>query len=199
MNTKSMPTANQTRSYTILAKTADACQKVQDLVEALDGKLPDTCPSFKPLPFVVVIAAETAATFEKLVKTHLVNVVRDDEVVIQKPVKTAKVTIISIWSKDPTDSTRQNNVTYTVEVPQSKSCLEILESAFILTNQDNRPMAKKACSTSSGDVMQLCGVSWLVEGSGYHHLAACELDKILKLTSRDTSFGYEFLRKNNLI
>lgn len=116
---------------------------------------------------------------------------------------TAQVQIISVWSKiDGLEGRllgRDKNVEYTVEVEAGRTAEETLENAFALTNRDDRPMGRKACSTSAGDIMVLDGTHYFVEGCGFRALTAEESVKIQALTSRDTSGGYDFLTSRGLI
>jgi hypothetical protein len=108
------------------------------------------------------------------------------------------VTIISIWSKAP-EIDRPNNVVYDVIVPTGDNHEDTLEAAFAMTNMDNRPMGNRACSTSAGDIMILNGEHYLVSRCGFTKLTLDQSEKIQKLTSRDTSFGLEFMLKHNII
>lgn len=114
----------------------------------------------------------------------------------------AAVTIISIHSKYP--EIGRGNVTYTVKVPVIKSPIKpsverTLSEAFSMTNRDDRPMGQQVCSTSSGDIMVLNDEHYLVERDGFRKLTLEQSEQIQKLTSRDTSFGYEFMKKHNII
>lgn len=110
----------------------------------------------------------------------------------------SQVTIISIWSKAP-EIGRHDNVTYPVTVIAGASDIETLEEAFNVTNRDTRPWANKVCSTSAGDIMVINGDHYLVEGHGFRKLTAEQSAKIQTLTSRDTSFGFEFMVKHNIL
>ena len=106
------------------------------------------------------------------------------------------ITIVSIWTKP---SATALPITYDVVVP-SGSLFDMLEAAFILTNQDDRPLGNKVCSTSSGDLMILDGEYHLVQASGFKVLSAAQAQTIMtKLTSRDTSCGFFFMRDQDLI
>jgi hypothetical protein len=118
------------------------------------------------------------------------------------------VRIISIWSKVPGAEgrlmNRSENFEYDVEVPAKfrDGRLDVegtLDRAFARTNRDDRPHNKRCCSTSAGDVMVLGGKHYLVAGHGFKELTPEESKAIQALTSRDTSFGYDWLKKQNLI
>jgi len=84
-----------------------------------------------------------------------------------------------------------------VEVPCETSPEATLENAFCLTNRDNRPNGNRCCSTTNGDIMVLDGQPYLVEGSGYSKLSPAQFEAVQALTSRDTSFGLDFIIKHN--
>ncbi len=111
--------------------------------------------------------------------------------------------IISIWSKindvEGALRGRNHNFEYDVTVPEGRGDTEALELAFALTNRDDRPHGQSCCSTTSGDIMVLRGQHYLVDPNGYHALTPEESTAIQALTSRDTSFGYSFLKKHKLI
>jgi hypothetical protein len=113
------------------------------------------------------------------------------------------VKIISIWSKwdclEGVVTGRDQNVEYDVQVPLGDTDLETLDNAFGLTNQDDRPLRHKVCSTTAGDIMVLDGQHYLVEGIGFAPITAEQSAAIQKLSSRDTSAGLAFLTKHNLI
>ncbi len=113
------------------------------------------------------------------------------------------IKIISIWSKIPGGEgrrmNRSENFEYEVAVPPAATVEGTLDKAFILTNQDDRPHGNRCCSTSVGDVMVLEGRHYLVEGRGFKELTPQESAAVQALTSRDTSFGYEYLKKHYLI
>lgn len=112
---------------------------------------------------------------------------------------TADVRIISLWSKCEGIPGQEDNATYTVRVIRADSAIGTLEAAFRVTNQDDRPRRHNVCSTSAGDIMVLDGNHYLVEGMGFRPLTLVESEKIQKLTSRDTSFGYEFMVKHDIL
>lgn len=107
------------------------------------------------------------------------------------------VTIISIWSKCP--ERRRGNVAYSVKVPNDTEVNRVLEHAFSLTNQDDRPLSNQVCSTSCGDILVFKNEHYLVQTLGFQRLTLAESEKIQKLTSRDTGLGYDFLVKNKMI
>ena len=121
------------------------------------------------------------------------NVIKESNAV------TAKVTVISLWSKCEGVRGHENNATYEVEVPAGGDHIQTLERAFARTNQDDRPKGHEVCSTSSGDILVLDGRHYLVENSGYHELTLTESEMVQKLTSRDTSLGFDFMAKNHLL
>lgn len=88
---------------------------------------------------------------------------------------------------------------YTVKVFSYADPLLCLRDAFRSTNCDNRPHSNSLCSTSAGDVMSLDGRFWLIEPVGFKELNLREFDTICDLTSRDTSFGYDDLKRSGLI
>ena len=107
-----------------------------------------------------------------------------------------KVTIYSIWTKR---SAVEPVIPYTVDVPQT-SVPSALSGAYALTNMDNRPYGNRVCSTSCGDIMQIGAEFYLVDKFGFTSLTTDEANKIIdNLTSRDTSFGYAWMKKNNII
>ena len=107
-----------------------------------------------------------------------------------------QVTIISIWSK-----LNQNSepVSYTVEVPQQDAIENTLEEALILTNRDDRPKRQQVCSTTPGDILIVANTPYLVECSGFTKLTETESAHIQTLSSRDTTFGYDYLKSKNLL
>lgn len=113
---------------------------------------------------------------------------------------TAKVTIISIWSKweglEGKLRGRDQNFEYTVEVPVGPTPEATMDQAFILTNHDDRPHGNRCCSTTAGDIMVLDGQHYLVAGEGFTKLSPVQSEAIQKLTSRDTSFGLDFMVKH---
>jgi hypothetical protein len=109
-----------------------------------------------------------------------------------KSFKGSTVMIISIWSKCPQEGYPEN-VRYAVTVMTGKTPRETLENAFSLTNKDDRPNPNHVCSTSSGDIMVLDGQHYLVENVGFKEITEAESEKIAKLTSRETSMGYNWL------
>lgn len=113
---------------------------------------------------------------------------------------TATVTIISIWSKweglEGQLRGRDKNFTYDVEVPCEATPTATLENAFCLTNRDDRPNGNRCCSTTAGDIVVLDGQHYLVAGNGYTPLSPAQSEAIQKLTSRDTSFGLDFMVKH---
>lgn len=111
----------------------------------------------------------------------------------------AAVDIISIWSKCQELPGHENNFKYTVSVRRNGKAEHMLEAAFRLTNRDDRPLGGEVCSTSSGDIMILDGQHYLVEDFGYHKLTLAQSEQIQKLTSRETSFGYNFMAEHNLL
>lgn len=108
------------------------------------------------------------------------------------------VTIISIRSKAP-EIGRYENVQYDVSVPAGETSSRTLQFAFAATNHDQRPMARQACSTSVGDIMVLDGTHYLVDSDDFRTLTEQESEAIQKLTSRDTSFGYDFMVENGIL
>ena len=111
----------------------------------------------------------------------------------------AAVEIISIWSKCKELVGHENNFHYTVIVRRNGCSDHMLEDAFRLTNNDHRPLNHEVCSTSTGDILVLDGQHYLVEGFGFRKITHAESEQIQKLTSRDTTFGYNFMVKHNLI
>jgi uncharacterized lipoprotein YajG len=107
------------------------------------------------------------------------------------------VTVISIWSKweECKDGPRSQNFTYEVAV-RAQNELEALEEAFCLTNMDNRPHGRLCCATTAGDVMVIDSVPYLVAGNGFEQLTAAQFEAVLRLGSRDTSFGLAFMVKH---
>ena len=105
-----------------------------------------------------------------------------------------KVGIISIHTKRGPD-----NFEYEVEVTNKGTIEAMLEAAFEQTNLDNRPLGNQVCSTSAGDIMTLGGKHYLVLNMGYQPLSLEESMQIQKLDSRDTSMGYDWLVKQNLL
>lgn len=124
-------------------------------------------------------------------------------VAAKPPLKTSTVTIISIWSKiDSLEGklrNRDKNVIYNVTVPTGATAEETLGAAFCLTNADDRPLHDSVCSTTAGDIMVLDTQYYLVERVGFRPVTVAEATQSQQLTSRDTSFGYDFMVKNNLI
>lgn len=110
----------------------------------------------------------------------------------------ATVTIISMHSRAyrPAPALPPQ---YTVEVERRDEAIITLDKAWELTNREDRPRAKEFCSTSAGDLMILDGQYYLVEGGSYHPLTPAEAEAAMKLTTRDTSWGYDDLKKHNLI
>ena len=74
-----------------------------------------------------------------------------------------------------------------------------MENAYALTNRDDRPMGRQACSTTAGDIMVLGDRHYLVEGCGFRPITLAQSSMIQQLTSRDTSFGFEFMVKQGLL
>jgi hypothetical protein len=115
----------------------------------------------------------------------------------------AKVVVTSIWSKiegaEGRLMGRDKNVVYPVIVKRGETAEDTLENAFVKTNADDRPFGTTCCSTTAGDIMKLDGQDYLVGIFGFHAITADEAAQIAKLSSRDTSFGYDFLVKRGLI
>lgn len=112
----------------------------------------------------------------------------------------AIVTIVSIWSKweglEGKLHGRDKNFVYDVRVPREASQEATLENAFCLTNRDDRPWGARCCSTTAGDVMFLDGEYYLVAGCGFEKLSLAQFEAIEALSSRDTSFGLDFMIKH---
>jgi len=120
----------------------------------------------------------------------------------------ATVTIISIWSKweglEGKLAGRDQNFQYDVQVPYEGDNIEtqldaILEGAFVMTNMDDRPNGNRCCSTTSGDIMVVNGIHFLVSPCGFNRLTVEESEAIQKLSSRDTSFGLDWMRRKGLL
>ena len=122
---------------------------------------------------------------------------------------TVRVTIISIWSKidglEGTRAGRDKNVEYTVEVPAGNTPEATLDAAYASTNRDDRPLGQSVCATSAGDIMilpnrlfpYLDGQHYLVDRYGFKALTLAQSEAIQKLSSRDTSMGFNWLVKRN--
>lgn len=111
--------------------------------------------------------------------------------------RTVTVTIISIWSKleglEGRLSGRSENVVYTVDVPAEGSDTDIMERAFMRTNSDDRPMGRRACSTTAGDLMVVDGRHYLVESTGFSALREDQAKAAQALFSSATSLGFNYL------
>lgn len=114
-----------------------------------------------------------------------------------------KVTIVSIWSKiDGLEGRlmgRDKNSVYDVEVELGASVEETLSNAYTLTNLDDRPHGRSACSTTCGDLMILDGVHYFVDGCGFKVLTEEQSAAVQALSSRDTSFGFGYLQEKGLL
>lgn len=94
----------------------------------------------------------------------------------ERLLKKARVTVVSIWSKHrDTDSP----VIYTVEVDRGATDEETLEIAFRQTNRvDGTELIStrdiKAPSTSVGDIMNVAGQYYMVDGCGFITITEAE-------------------------
>ena len=83
--------------------------------------------------------------------------------------RTKTVTIISLWTRrtDGPDALHR----YDISVSE-QAIGEMLREAYERTNVDGRPMSR-VCSTTSGDLLVVDGVHYLVAAKGFH-LLTCE-------------------------
>ncbi len=116
---------------------------------------------------------------------------------------TVKVAIISIWSKidglEGSRAGRDKNFEYSVDVPVGATPEAMLNAAYAITNCDDRPLGRQVCATTAGDIMVLDGQHYLVDRFGFTALTLVQSAAIQKLSSRDTSMGFDWLVKRNLI
>ena len=115
------------------------------------------------------------------------------------PAVTVAVTIISIWSKCPGTPGHERNAQYAVEVDATGTPYDILDRAFVATNDDDRPLGTEVCSTTAGDIMVLDDQPYLVEGIGFVPVTKAQAFDIEQLDSRETSGGLAYLLKHKLI
>jgi hypothetical protein len=110
--------------------------------------------------------------------------------------KTAKVTVISLWSKRAGQAVPP---AYDVEVSRCPDPVETLNLAWVLTNRDDRPKAKEVCSTSAGDIMVLDGRHYFVDLTGFQPMTQAQSEAVQTLSSQDTGMGWDWLLVHHLI
>ncbi len=93
--------------------------------------------------------------------------------------KAVRVTIISLW-------TRRSNgpmapCIYTITIPAARTVAKMLSHAYYLTNVDGRPMSRSFCATTSGDLMVLGGIHYLVAARGFHQLSALQARREIEI------------------
>lgn len=107
------------------------------------------------------------------------------------------VKIHSLWTKEVERSVAPS---YTVTVPRGATILETLENVFVATNIDSRPRGNEFCSTSSGDILEVQGAFFLVEGVGYSSLTTSQAMTLIEFhTSRDSGLGLDWLIKRGIL
>jgi hypothetical protein len=103
------------------------------------------------------------------------------------------VTIISIHGKN------ESNRVYTILVPEGRTWAQTLANAFQAGTVENRPLSRLVPPVRSGDILILDDSHYLVQTGNFQKLSPQESLGIQRLTSEDTSFGYAYLVKNDLI
>jgi len=83
--------------------------------------------------------------------------------------KTETVTIISLWTRRMRGPEALHR--YDVSVPV-RPIREMLSEAYDQTNIDGRPMECSICATTSGDLMVVDGVYYLVATRGFRRLTS---------------------------
>ena len=89
-----------------------------------------------------------------------------------KAASTKTVTIISLWTRRRRGKEATHR--YDVQVSLEPEIEEMLESAYALTNMDGRPMGRVFDATTSGDLMVLDGLNYLVATVGFRRLTDAE-------------------------
>lgn len=95
-------------------------------------------------------------------------------------------------------SLRTDGFTYNVEVSTGEP-MDMLEEAFAITNRDDRPLGRKVCSTSVGDLLAIGERCWVVEPDGFAEISAEEAARWKRTSSRDAIMGFNYCRNHNLI
>lgn len=91
------------------------------------------------------------------------------------------ITIISLWTRRFRGPTAFNQ--YDVEVAAAPTIGKMLQAAYVQTNLDGRPHGKHVCSTTTGDLMVLNGVYYLVAAQGFHQLTQEQADHEIVLAN----------------
>lgn len=114
--------------------------------------------------------------------------------------KLTYVTIISITSKaEELGKEYSQNRVYSVGVVPGTSDEQTLEIAWNHTNMDTRPLGRKVCSSSVGDIFILNGEHWFCNSSGFRKITPEQSLQVQNLTSRDTLFGWDWLIEKGLV
>jgi hypothetical protein len=107
--------------------------------------------------------------------------------------KTKTVTIISLWTRRVHGPGSRH--AYDVSIPGKPTVTEMLRDAYAITNMDGRPHGKQIWSTTSGDMMVVDGVYFLVASVGFHLLTRKEADQEIVLAD---SLGWDEWNTRNL-
>jgi hypothetical protein len=88
---------------------------------------------------------------------------------------------------------------YTITVPEGPTPVATLELARQAGTGENRPLNRFVPPVRPGDIMILDGEHYLVQIASFAKLSQPESIGIQKLSLKESSFGYAFMTKNNLV